>query len=309
MKRQKDGASAKTGRHGGLDMKRSTRGFTLVELLVVMAIISILASIVVPNVINYIRQSRAVKARADIASMESSLVKILSDSGRSSLQQLFNPGNAGTGVNGILGITPGQFITPDQFGRAIELYSRCIYGMLRDGRGVLANDYQIGGNFSGNMRSVLNEGVVKRLGTSYIEVTFDPWGNLYNIYPGPWPATNGPIPFRKYRSETSASAGQALPGKGDSPDPLTFIAFDPVSETSSEISFPAARDKVAFIWSAGENSVSGQAIYSPQGYGPVDVNADKSIYYDTATNGDVSLVGGGDDVNNWDNGSSWSPFY
>jgi hypothetical protein len=66
---------------------------------------------------------------------------------------------------------------------------------------------------------------------------------------------------------------------------------------------------VAFIWSNGENLTSGQAIYNSQGYGAVDLDEDKTPFYDVATNGDITLVGGGDDVNNWDNASTWSPFY
>lgn len=276
-------------------MKRSKRGFTLVELLVVMAIISILASIVVPNVINYIRQSRAVRARADIASLESALVKIISDSGRSNLSQLFDSNE----VRNVIGVVPGVPMTAEQMTAAKELYTRAIYTILRDGRGALTTE-----------AGVLNDGVVRRLGTSYIDIGFDPWGNLYNIYPGPWPATNGPVPFRKYRSESSTSAtGATLPGSGDKQDSLTFNLFDPVSETTGPVSYPAARDKVAFIWSNGENLTSGQAIYNSQGYGAVDLDEDKTPFYDVATNGDITLVGGGDDVNNWDNASTWSPFY
>ncbi len=280
-------------------MKRSKRGFTLVELLVVMAIISILASIVVPNVINYIRQSRAVRARADIASLESALVKIISDSGRSNLGQLFDPNE----VRNAIGVVAGVPMTSDQMKAARELYTKAIYTILRDGRGALTTE-----------AGVLNDGVVKRLGTSYIDIGFDPWGNLYNIYPGPWPATNGPVPFRKFKSESTVSAtGVPLPGSGDKADGLTVQVVDPnlgSSATAEEVSFPAARDKVAFIWSNGENLVSGQVIYDPstvnETYDPDDPN--KLRFYDVAgSGGDPFTIG--DDVNNWDNASSWSPFY
>ena len=48
-------------------------GFTLIEVIVVLVILGILASIVAPNVIGNVDKSRVVKAKQDIRSLESAL--------------------------------------------------------------------------------------------------------------------------------------------------------------------------------------------------------------------------------------------
>lgn len=285
-------------------MKRSlNKGFTLVELLVVMAIISLLAAIVVPNVINYIRQGRATKARADISGLESALVKILSDSGRGNLGQLFNPDVVG----GAIGVQPGDTLTSDSFKAAQNIYTQAIYVILRQGRSAL------GESVNGiPLNQLLNAGVIYKLSSSYVELGFDPWGKLYNIYPGPWPTGNGLIPFRKFLAETAASDKDRLPGSGSRGDVLTLVDL-PDADTGQTITvgYPAPRDKVAFIWSNGENLASGAAIYNPNGYVSTgDPEADLANFYDVVNNADDLLLAvGGDDVNNWDNGNSWTRFY
>lgn len=297
------------------------KGFTLVELLVVMAIISLLAAIVVPNVINYIRQGRATRARADISGLESALVKILSDSGRGNLGQLFNP----KAVAYAIGVDPGTTLTAASFDAARDLYTQALYIVLREGRSALgqtvtAKNTQIvmnlgadnGVNNQGEtVPSLMNLGVVAKLSSSYVELGFDPWGNLYNIYPGPWPQGNGAIPFRKLLPEVSSTDTVKLPGSGDRGDVLTLTLIDTdAGDVALTVGYPAPRDKVAFVWSNGENLVSGIAIYSPTGYDenlPDDVKL--NTYYDVVNNTDPFLAVGGDDVNNWDNGSSWTRFY
>ncbi len=52
---------------------RRQSGFTLIEVIVVLVILGILASIVAPNVIGNVDKSRVVKAKQDIRAIESAL--------------------------------------------------------------------------------------------------------------------------------------------------------------------------------------------------------------------------------------------
>lgn len=309
-----------------MKVRSNNKGFTLVELLVVMAIIAILASIVVPNVINYLKRAKATRARADIAGIEAGLVKMLTDSGRTNLGQLLDstyvPGEKS--IPTAIGVLPGQTLTPAGFRAAVEIYSNIFYALLRDGRGAGTLTDPVPGAIDGaQYRELINPNIVRKLSTSYIAIGFDPWGSLFNIYPGPWPANNGPTPFRKYDSESASnSKGERLPGRGDSVDALTCgddgeqspdLFFDQDAQQQLIIGYPAPRDKVAFIWSNGENLFSGQAIYNPPAI-PGDLSTqydpnNSQNYYDLTNNQDGLQLGGGDDVNNWDNGQSWGRFY
>jgi len=78
---------------------RVRRGFTLIELLLVMVIIAILATILVPRVVNRVGQAKTTKAQADLATLKQSLTAFDIDNGRfpsssEGLQALIsNPGN------------------------------------------------------------------------------------------------------------------------------------------------------------------------------------------------------------------------
>jgi general secretion pathway protein G len=52
---------------------RGTRGFTLIEMLMVMVILGILASVVVPRVVGYGEKARKAKAEADLQSFKTGL--------------------------------------------------------------------------------------------------------------------------------------------------------------------------------------------------------------------------------------------
>lgn len=291
-------------------MKRN-RGFTLVELLVVLAIISILATIVVPNVATYLRKAQATRAVSEITNMETALTKMIGDANRTELGQILNPSkvvetlaavyqNRGLG----LGAGPPGFEgvprTAEQFNIAVDVYTNVFYALLRDGRGLLdgsATDPEFGFAYS----DLLDQNAVRRMSIGYLDIGFDPWDNLYKIYPGPWPSREKPIPFRIFNQGTSGN----LPGRASGGDILSVNYVDPDTNDTFLVGYPAPRSGSVFIWSLGANTISGQVLYDGAGY---DIpNRAPETYYDQTQ--DPEFIAGGDDINNWDPSRSWERFY
>ncbi len=306
-------------------MKNRKQGFTLVELLVVMAIIAILAAIVVPNVARYMVKSRVTRAMTECNSIETSLVKMLADSNRGELKDLFNSGAVDDLARDLMPVPP---FNGDFFKAALKIYTNTVYALLREGRGVLGKndagctdpdetvcptllDKEL--NFM--YKSVVDVMAVKKLGTNYLDIGFDPWGNMYNIWPGPWSMRKGPIVFRVYMPESDEN--NPLPGRATVGDGLTVTGMaDPDTyETDLKLGYPASRNQVAFIWSNGANLKSSQAIYRMDGiYGQSNTNPPYTTpapgnvnYYDLEQDG--LFCCGGDDINNWDADQSWNRFY
>jgi len=65
-----------------LPAKRRVRGFTLLELMVVVVIIGVLAALIAPTVLSRIGQAKGTAAKADIASVMNSLKMYKLDNGR-----------------------------------------------------------------------------------------------------------------------------------------------------------------------------------------------------------------------------------
>ena len=272
------------------------RGFTLVELLVVMAIIAILASIVMPNVPGMIERARMTKAVAEIGSIKVALTTLLADAERSKLSQLFDPARVGFAI----GVPPGAQLTPTTFEAALDLYSRATYSLLRYGRGIRSADQE--------HAELLRQELIPKLGRAYLELDVDPWGQAYRIWPGPWTGgrVGDPIPFRRFAVESDDTIVRVrednfvinvFEGQPGDFRPEDYF-YDP-QEMPSKIGFPSDRDRIAYFWSFGGNLESSQMLYAPASTDPrVSYGTDNGEYW-----------GGGDDITSWDSAHSWGRFY
>jgi len=90
------------------------KGFTLIELMIVVVILGLLATIIMPRILNRPEQARRAKAKIDIRNIESALALFKTDTGRfpttsEGLEVLVsNPGIKGYNTDGYLDKTPSD---------------------------------------------------------------------------------------------------------------------------------------------------------------------------------------------------------
>jgi len=132
--------------------RRSRAGFTLIELMIVVVILGLLATIVMPRILSRPEQARRTKAKIDIRNIESALALFKTDTGRfpttsEGLEAMVSdPGIKGYSADGYLNKVPLDpwgnkyvYISPGVHNRDYDLES---YG--RDGEdGGTADDADI----------------------------------------------------------------------------------------------------------------------------------------------------------------------
>src|SRR3974390_1310136 len=101
--------------------KKDQRGFTLVEILVVITIIALIMSLVGPRVLNYLSESKVKAAKIQMQSFASALDLLFLDTGRypsssEGLNALMKPTSAMPGWNGPY--LKGDVVPNDPWGKA-----------------------------------------------------------------------------------------------------------------------------------------------------------------------------------------------
>ena len=212
------------------------------------------------------------RVMTELNGMETDFTAMLSHANRMNSRDLLDP----SGVRAFLGFDPvaNSEMTREEFVLTEQFYSRVFLTLLRSGRQTLEQNYQVEG-VDVPYRELLNEAVVKRLGTSYMEVRLDPWGERYRVWPDPWPDGEDapPIPFRIYwATQTGETTGML-------------------------VEIPANRNLPIYLFSRGKDKTSGQGPFG-----------DPTKTIDNTSRAAI-LWNGGDDINNWDRDQGWRVFY
>jgi prepilin-type N-terminal cleavage/methylation domain-containing protein len=88
---------------------RDARGFTLIELTVVLAVIVTLALILTPSITNFINDSRVARTRTDTQTVAAAVVQFYKDNGFFPQWSTANAGGPGTNANRVdLLVSPGN---------------------------------------------------------------------------------------------------------------------------------------------------------------------------------------------------------
>ena len=92
--------------------RAASRGFTLIELTVVLAVIVTLALVLTPSIINFINDSRVARARSDSQTLSAAIIQFYRDNGFFPQWSTANAGGPGLAANKVdLLVSPGNIPT------------------------------------------------------------------------------------------------------------------------------------------------------------------------------------------------------
>jgi len=141
----------------------SAEGFTLIEIIVILAVISILVAILTPTVLKYIDEARGDRGQSDVVSISAMINDLIKDTGKfpGNLLESGNTFLCGPGNVGLSGQTWGTTATCEDLANHLVTNS--------PGTTATSDDYPSG---SGRFRWK---------GPYITNLSEDPWGNGYQI--------------------------------------------------------------------------------------------------------------------------------
>ena len=151
-----------------------SRGFTLIELAVVLAIIAILAAVLTPMVTTYLEQARVARAQADLRTISDSVRLYQRDSGRYPIYDSAGDYTADhAGGKAVIGASGGTGPSDGAGGNSWSLSSQLATTSL---------ELYLNNNYSGISGNSFPK--VSFNGPYIPTVDSDPWGNKYLLTAG-----------------------------------------------------------------------------------------------------------------------------
>ena len=151
-----------------------SKGFTLIELAVVLAIISVLAAVLTPVVVGYLDQARVARAQADVRTIADAIKLYRNDTG---VYPFFDSSaNASTGT--VAAIASGKDVIGSASGSAVSTAGWT-------GANLATTSLEVYLNTNVMNRSTTATGGRVRFSGPYIgTVESDPWSNKYYVAAG-----------------------------------------------------------------------------------------------------------------------------
>lgn len=166
------------------DRRGSNRGFTLIEIVVVLAVVAVLAAVMTPAVIKHLNDSRAARAANDVKIIASAITDFYKDLGG---WPTHNDANHSVSDQEVRLLTAGTGTLPAQANNNVGFTNQNPQDTMEN-QLILNRPGGAGGN------RYTTQGELAWKGPYLNEIKSDPWGRQYvcnvrNFHPG----QNGPV--------------------------------------------------------------------------------------------------------------------